>query len=198
MTTSPPNPYSGAPVPPNPYAGAPPAQNPYGQPAAPGNPYGQPAAPGYYPPQSPHPQYAAPYPYAQAPAPGCRNCGALEAANFAVRAHVGVLIVMRFHSVDGPFCRQCGRALVRIMTTKTLWQGWWSPFSLVFFTPFTLVWNLIASIKFGKLEPSEPAPGRQQLEEGPPVYARPLAYVAIVPLLWATWVVANVIADLSA
>lgn len=186
MTTSPPNPYSGAPVPPHQYVGAPPAQNPYAQPAAPG-----------HAPQPQHPHYAAPYPYAQAPAPGCRNCGAPEAVNFAVRAHVGVLIVMRFHRVDGPFCRQCGRALVRIMTTKTLCQGWWSPFSLVLFTPFTLIWNLIASIKFGKLRPSAPAPGRQQLEEGPPVHARPLAYVAIVPLLWATWVMANVIADLS-
>lgn len=184
MTTSSPNPYSGAPVP---------SQNPYAQPAAPG----QPPQPQH--PQ--HPQYAAPYAYGQAPAPaaarGCRNCGAPEAADFAVRAHVGVLILMRFHRLDGPFCRQCGRALVRIMTTKTLCQGWWSPFSLVFFTPFTLIWNLIASVKFGKLPLSAPAPGRQPLDEGPPVHARPLAYVAILPLLWATWVVANVIADLS-
>ncbi|MFD7259984.1 hypothetical protein [Streptomyces sp. NPDC059874] len=189
MTTPPPNPYSGAPVLPNPYAGAHPTQNPYAQPPAPG-----------HPPMPQHQQYAAPYPHphAQAPAPGCRNCGAPEAANIAVRAHVGVLIMMRFHTLKGPFCRQCGRSLVRTMTTKTLFQGWWSPLSLVVFTPFTLLWNLIASIKFGKLPPSEPAPGRQPLDEGPPVYARPLAYVAIVPLLWATWVVANVIADLTA
>lgn len=221
MTTPPPqhpipNPYSGAPVPPNPYAGTaaqqpnpyaqpPMGQPPAGHPAAPGAGFpggqGYPAGPGAVPPGAmPHdPAYAAPYapPYAHAPAPGCRNCGAPEAANFAVRAHVGVLIMMRFHTLNGPFCRRCGRALVRVMTTKTLCQGWWSPFSLVIFTPFTLIWNLIAAMKFGKLPHSDPAPGRQQLDEGPPVHARPLAYVAIVPLLWFTWVAVNIYLDAS-
>lgn len=178
MSTPPHNPYSGAPVPPNPYAAAPAGPNPYAQQA----PYA-----------GPHPGA----PYAMAPMAGCRNCGAPDAVNFAVRAHVGVLVMMRFHRVDGPFCRRCGRALVRIMTTKTLCQGWWSPFSLVLFTPFTLLWNLVAAARFAKLPPSEPAPGRQQLDEGRPVHARPLAYVAILPLLWATWVVSHVIADLS-
>ncbi|MFD8145792.1 hypothetical protein [Streptomyces sp. NPDC059708] len=199
----PPNPYSGAPVPPNPYAGTGPQQpNPYAQPPMGQPPAGHPGAPGAgfpaaVPPGAmPHdPAYAPPY--AHAPAPGCRNCGAPEAANFAVRAHVGVLIMMRFHTLNGPFCRRCGRALVRVMTTKTLCQGWWSPFSLVIFTPFTLIWNLIAAMKFGKLPYSDPAPGRQQLDEGPPVHARPLAYVAIVPLLWFTWVAVNIYLDAS-
>ncbi|MER5810878.1 hypothetical protein ABT143_22270 [Streptomyces sp. NPDC002033] len=195
MSTPPVNPYSGAPLPPppagaNPYAQQPHAQQPpYAQqPHAQQPPYAQ------QPPQYAHPQ--APYPVA--PPAGCRNCGAPEAVNFAVRAHVGVLVLMRFHRLDGPFCRRCGRALVRIMTTKTLCQGWWSPLSLVLFTPFTLIWNLVASLKFDKLDPSEPAPGRQQLDEGPPLHARPLAYVAIVPLLWAVWVVSHIIADVAA
>ncbi|WP_185899770.1 hypothetical protein, partial [Streptomyces sp. WAC07061] len=153
-------------------------------------------APGY--PQQPqHPQYAAPYPHPHAQAPGCRQCGAAETANFAVRAHVGVLILMRFHTLNGPFCRQCGRSLIRTMTTKTLCQGWWSPFSLVIFTPFTLLWNLFAAMKYAKLPHPTPAPGRQPLEEGPPVHARPLAYVAIIPLLWATWVAVNIFLDVS-
>ncbi|RKT06232.1 hypothetical protein BX286_4270 [Streptomyces sp. 3211.6] len=224
MTTEPhqpaPNPYSGAPVPPNPYAGAaaqqpnPYAQQPAGQPpmGQPGQPpVGQPPHPGagYPPPPGPglpaqqggpgampyDPAYAPPY--GHAPAPGCRNCGAPQAALFSVRAHVGVLVLMRFHTLNGPFCRPCGRSLVRTLTTKTLCQGWWSPLSLVIFTPFTLIWNLLAAIKFGKLPDPTPAPGRQPLEEGPPVYARPLAYVAIVPLLWFTWVIANIYLDVS-
>ncbi|MGW0395522.1 hypothetical protein ACWDYJ_32535 [Streptomyces sp. NPDC003042] len=189
MSTPPPNPYSGAPVPPNPYAGAPVAQNPYaghsGAPVPPGNPYGPPAG---------HPAqgtaYAAPYP--SAPAPGCRNCGAAHAADFSVRAHVGLVLAMRFHNVKGPFCHQCGRAMVRAMTTKTLVQGWWSPFSLVLFTPFTLLWNLIAFLKFNKLPPSAPAPGRLPLDEGPPVLSRPFAYVALLPLIWAVWAVIGI------
>ncbi|WP_405979263.1 hypothetical protein [Streptomyces sp. NBC_00158] len=209
MSTPPPNPYSGAPVPPGPHPGAAPAgQNPYGQPPAganpyaqqPGagqNPYGYPA-PGHPAPGHPqHPQYAAPYPHPHAQAPGCRQCGAPETANFAVRAHVGVLILMRFHTLNGPFCRRCARSLIRTMTTKTLCQGWWSPFSLAIFTPFTLLWNLFAAMKYSKLPEPTPAPGRQPLEEGPPVHARPLAYVAIIPLLWATWVAVNIFLDVS-
>ncbi|MCX5198497.1 hypothetical protein OOK31_32215 [Streptomyces sp. NBC_00249] len=203
MSTPPP--HSGAPVPPNPYGASPnpyaapqpgqqvpaqpyPAQQPYpGQPQ-PGQPYpGQPYA------GQPHPGQQ----YPGAPGGGCRNCGAAHAVDTSVRAHVGVLIMMRFHRVDGPFCRRCGRAMVRIMTTKTLCQGWWSPLSVAIFTPFTLIWNLIASMRFSKLPPSEPAPGRQPLDEGPPVHARPLAYVAIVPLLWVVWIISNIIADAS-
>ncbi|WP_052713686.1 hypothetical protein [Streptomyces katrae] len=214
MTTPPhqpaPNPYAGAPVPPNPnpYAGAQ-QPNPYAQPPvgqqphpgaghpaqpAPGFPAQQ-GGPGAVPPGAmPHdPAYAPPY--GHAPAPGCRNCGAPQAALFSVRAHVGVLVLMRFHTLNGPFCRPCGRSLVRTMTTKTLCQGWWSPLSLVLFTPFTLFWNLLAAIKFGKLPDPTPAPGRQPLEEGPPVHARPLAYVAIIPLLWFTWVIVNIYLD---
>ncbi|MCF3181048.1 hypothetical protein IPZ70_14065 [Streptomyces polychromogenes] len=216
MTTPPhqpaPNPYAGAPVPPhpNPYAAAGAQQpNPYAQPPVGGPPHpgaGHPAqpapgfpaqqgGPGAAPPGAmPHdPAYAPPY--GHAPAPGCRNCGAPQAALFSVRAHVGVLVLMRFHTLNGPFCRPCGRSLVRTMTTKTLCQGWWSPLSLVLFTPFTLFWNLLAAIKFGKLPDPTPAPGRQPLEEGPPVHARPLAYVAIIPLLWFTWVIVNIYLD---
>ncbi|MFJ9338475.1 hypothetical protein ACIRP0_04170 [Streptomyces sp. NPDC101733] len=221
------NPYAGAPDPANPYAtpagppaGVPPQgghpqgahpqgghpQGPYAQAPYPqqgGHPQGQPPQGGY--PQSPYVQgqqagYPGQHPgqYPGAPAPGCRACGSPEAVNMTVRAHVGVLVLMRFHRVDGPFCRQCGRAMVRAMTTKTLCQGWWSPVSLVVFTPFTLIWNLIAATRFSKLPDPRPAPGRQSLEEGPPVHARPLAYVAILPLLWAVWVISHIIADVAA
>ncbi|MEU8777998.1 hypothetical protein [Streptomyces sp. NPDC048606] len=188
----------------NPYGQAPQPQAPQGQ-----NPYGQaPQGQAPYPPQGQqHPQS----PYTQSPQPGfagapahpgghgsgCVACGSPHTVDMSVRAHVGVLIMMRFLHRKGPFCRTCGRAMVRAMTTKTLCQGWWSPVSLVIFTPFTLIWNLIAAIRFSKLPPSEPAPGRRTLDEGPPVHSRPFAYVAIVPLLWAVWVVSNIIADVS-
>ncbi|MGE7386130.1 hypothetical protein ACQKM2_11720 [Streptomyces sp. NPDC004126] len=214
----PPGPHPGAPAGANPYGQPQAGANPYGQqPGAGQNPYGQQPGPGGhpgqghptpgyptpgypapgYPQQAQHPQYAAPYPHPHAPAPGCRQCGAAETANFAVRAHVGVLILMRFHTLNGPFCRRCARSLIRTMTTKTLCQGWWSPISLVIFTPFTLLWNLFAAMKYAGLPEPTPAPGRQPLEEGPPVHARPLAYVAIIPLLWATWVAVNIFLDVS-
>ncbi|MEU8684643.1 hypothetical protein [Streptomyces sp. NPDC048611] len=166
---------------------------PAGQPQAYGHPgYAQPgyAQPGYAPPgyaQAPG------YPAAQVPAPGCRGCGSPAAENFSVRAHKGLLVVMHFHKLDGPFCRSCGRSVVRQMTTRTLCLGWWSPLSLVAFTPFTLLWNLIAHLKFSKLPQSVPAPGRQPMDEGAPVLRRPLAYVALIPLAWALWVIIGAI-----
>ncbi|MGW7362944.1 hypothetical protein ACWGI8_05810 [Streptomyces sp. NPDC054841] len=144
------------------------------------HPAGQPG-----PPQHGHVQAGLPsYPAA---APGCRVCGALDIADVTVRAHQGLLVLMRFHKMEGPFCRSCGRAVVRQMTVQTLCLGWFSPLSLVAFTPFTLVWNLIAHRKYSKLPASVPAPGQHSLPEGAPVHQRPLAYVALVPLGWAVW-----------
>ncbi|MFF1922007.1 hypothetical protein ACFVW8_15720 [Streptomyces sp. NPDC058221] len=97
--------------------------------------------------------------------------------------------MMQFEKVDGPFCRTCGRAVVRQMTARTLALGWWSPFSLVGVTPFTLVWNLVAHRKFSKLPASTPAPGRQARPEGAPLYRRPWSYVALIPLAWAVWAI---------
>lgn len=126
---------------------------------------------------------------------GCRGCGAPAAVDFPVREHQGLLVVMRFQKVDGPFCRNCGRAVVRQMTTMTLCLGWWSPVSLALFTPFALVWNLVAHLKFGKLPESPPAPGRRPLDAGSPVVMRPLAYVALVPIFWFFWMLGSILAD---
>jgi hypothetical protein len=101
-----------------------------------------------------------------------------------VRAHQGILILMRFHKIDGPLCRTCGRALVREMTTRTLWQGWWSPFSLFFFSPFTLLMNLLAHRRLAALPQPHPMPGAAPLPEGRPVLSRPQAFVALIPLLY--------------
>ncbi|MFB6614136.1 hypothetical protein ACFCV9_07950 [Streptomyces sp. NPDC056367] len=176
-----PNPYGQ----PNPYA----QPNPYGQP----NPYAQ-----------PNPSYGAPsgtqapaHPGAPAWQPGvpiCRSCGAQPAAEVTVRAHMGLLIVMRFFKVDGPFCKSCGTSVVRDMTTNTLGMGWWSPFSLVFFSPFTLIWNLVVSRKLAALPAPGPAmPGASPRPEGKPVLHRPMAYLAIAPLIWVGWVITNII-----
>ncbi|WP_329453496.1 hypothetical protein OG894_43895 (plasmid) [Streptomyces sp. NBC_01724] len=79
------------------------------------------------------------------------------------------------------------------MTSRTLCLGWWSPLSLVALTPFTLVWNLVAHRKFSRLPASMPAPGRQSLPEGAPVYRRPVAYVALIPVAWAVWAITGLI-----
>jgi hypothetical protein len=100
---------------------------------------------------------------------------------------------MRFEKLDGPFCRTCGRAVVRQMTSRTLALGWWSPLSLVAVYPFTLVWNLIAHRKISRLPASMPTPGRRSLPEGEPVHRRPVAYVALLPAAWAVWAITGLI-----
>ncbi|MFE2166700.1 hypothetical protein ACFXB3_16815 [Streptomyces sp. NPDC059447] len=166
---------------PNPYA----QQAPYAQPnPSHGAPTGMqaPAHPG------------APAWQPQPGTPFCRSCGAQPAAPMTVRSHAGFLIVMRFHKVEGPFCKSCGTSVVRQMTTNTLALGWWSPFSLVFFSPFTLIWNLVVSRKVAALPAPGPAmPGATPLDEGKPVLQRPMAYLAIAPVIWVGWVITNII-----
>ncbi|MFJ6940204.1 hypothetical protein [Streptomyces sp. NPDC101132] len=213
--TTPHHPAGHVPPPGNPYAAPPggPAAPPQGY-AAPPQGYAAPPQGGYAaPPQGyavpPQGGYAAPQQAGHpvpgpaghpAPAPGgffvptaCRACGSQEAANVKVRAHLGLLIVMRFEHLDGPFCRTCGISVVRQMTTRALCLGWWGPLSLALFNPFTLLWNLYAHRKYAKLLPSEPAPGRTQLDPGAPVLRRPQAYATLLPLGWAVWVVTQIV-----
>ncbi|MFG2380484.1 hypothetical protein [Streptomyces avermitilis] len=179
----------------NPYAQ--PQDGTYAQPQA--NPYaqqgGHPGAPGYgapgygaVPPQA-GPQWGAPY------GPGahlsCKFCGGAPAVDVTFRAHRGLLILMSFQKLSGPMCATCGLGIQRAMTTQTLWQGWWSPFSLFLFTPFTLVWNLIARGKVTKLQPPQPGQHGPQVDPGEPVHRRGLAYVALVPVLWICFMIAQ-------
>ncbi|MER7400289.1 hypothetical protein ABT381_32800 [Streptomyces sp. NPDC000151] len=191
------NPYAQQPGPPQtgqPQYGMPPApygmspQPQYGMPPAPygmspqgGQPYGQPQ-------QGP---YGAPQPGPE----GCRFCGGGPAARVTFRAHQGFLILMRFQKYDGPMCGNCGIAVYRTMMTATLWQGWWSPFSLFLFTPFTVIWNLVARRKVSKLP--APAPGQhgRQADPGKPVHQRPLAYIALIPVLWICFMIFQGIAQ---
>lgn len=145
--------------------------------AAPGSPASQPK--GFIPGQE----------LPSAPPLGCRVCGALPVITYPIRAHQAFVYVMRFQKVDGPFCRPCGRAMNRALTTKTLWSGWWSPLSLIIFTPFALLWNLIAHVKINRLAPPSTAPHGVQLDEGNPLVLRPLSYVALIPAVWAVWAV---------
>ncbi|MFF4895318.1 hypothetical protein [Streptomyces sp. NPDC001068] len=128
-----------------------------------------------------------PVPAAQpAPAPlpnpqGCQFCGGTPTLKTTVRGHQGMVIIMRFLKVRGLFCRTCGIAVHREMTTKTLWQGWWGIASLVI-APITLVINLVARVRFGRMTP--PANGmRPPLDPGKPVIRRAGAIGVLAPFL---------------
>ncbi|MEU5240280.1 hypothetical protein ACH4UR_16305 [Streptomyces lydicus] len=199
-----PHPYAQPPGQPpmGPYAPQQPA-GPYGQ-QQPTGPYApqQPAAPyaqqstGPYAPQQPAGPYAppghpapaqAPYGYPQQPHPhaqpgpvGCQFCGAQPAVQATVRGHQGILYVMRFLSRSGVFCRSCGLATYREMSAKTLWQGWWSPLSVVI-TPITLLVNLGPRSRFHAL--AAPVGGfRPSLDPGKPLLRRPETLLILIPL----------------
>nr|WSZ98783.1 hypothetical protein OH820_26780 [Streptomyces sp. NBC_00857] len=122
-----------------------------------------PPPPGPYPPHasSPHfsgfppgqPQYQQP-PQGQRPAAFvCDVCGAQPAAQATVRGHEGMIIVMRFLKRSGSFCRTCGLATYRRMTSDTLLAGWWGIFSF-FITPVVVLSNvLVARSRFRELPP---------------------------------------------
>ncbi|MFD3470186.1 hypothetical protein ACFWWM_28240 [Streptomyces sp. NPDC058682] len=160
---------------------------PQQQGAGPYNPYGAPvpqqggqAGPWHAGPQ-PYGAYGA---YGAHPEPGrygCRLCGAWPAAHATVRGHQGLIVLMRFLSLRGPFCRDCGLATYRRMSSDTLWQGWWGPLS-VFITPVTLLMNLGPRASFRRLAP--PAGGyRPALDPGKPLWRRAPFLLLLTPAL---------------
>ncbi|MCA6095437.1 hypothetical protein LE181_25125 [Streptomyces sp. SCA3-4] len=119
----------------------------------------------------------------------CRLCGGFPAVEATVRGHQGILIMMRFLSLKGPFCRNCGTSVWRDMTGKTLLQGWWSPLSLVILTPLTLLWNVFVRAKLNKLPPPVPGQPGMQLDPGLPLRKRPAVWGALIPVAWVLFMV---------
>ncbi|WLQ43103.1 hypothetical protein P8A22_26155 [Streptomyces laculatispora] len=93
-----------------------------------------------------------------------------------------LLLMMRFRRTDGPFCRNCATVVYREETAGTLWQGWWSPLSLVLLTPGTLISNRVALAPMNKL--SEPAGGfpAYRARPGKPAPRRASSLAALAPL----------------
>jgi hypothetical protein len=136
------------------------------------------------------PSYA---PAAAHPTPlACRFCGSVPAADVKFRGHQGFVILMRFLSMDGPFCRDCGLAVFRRMTSRTLVQGWYGYASLII-TPITVLINVARRGRVATLPPPYPnpyAPSRPPLDAGPRLLARPMTWFGLViPALIAAFVI---------
>lgn len=177
-------PYAGQPHPGQPYAGQPYAGQPYaGQQQAPYAPPPQ-QAPYGAPPAQPMPhgaQQAAHY------GTQCRFCGCVPAVDTTFRGHRGMILIMSFLHTKGPFCRDCGLAVFRDMTAKTLIGGWWGYISFIA-TPITVLINLTRHGKVASLAPPMPPPDggphRHPADPGPPLMSRPIAIIgALVPVL---------------
>ena len=112
----------------------------------------------------------------------CKLCGSTPAANMTIHEHNGRVIWMVHKTNKGPFCRDCGTALLRHHQNNTLFQGWFGIFSF-FITPITLLLNLNAWRKVKALGPPQRDPNVQSkipapLSPGKPLLSRPGPYVA--------------------
>ena len=157
-----------------------------GQPGAPqGQPYpaaGQPGAPQ----GQPHPAAGQPgapeaQPYPQLAVTACRMCGSVPAAPVKFRGHQGFVVMMRFLSLDGPFCRDCGLSTFRSMTSRTLVQGWYGYASFII-TPITVLMNIARRGKVANLPAPQPnpyGPSRQPMDPGPRLLQRPMTIVGL-------------------
>jgi hypothetical protein len=110
----------------------------------------------------------------------CRFCGGYPAAEATVRGHQGLIIIMRFLKLQGPFCRTCGIASVRDMTAKSLWQGWWGIGSSII-NPITMLMNIGPMQKFKGLPEPTPGPGRP-MDPGKPLFQRPAILGLLLPI----------------
>jgi hypothetical protein len=114
----------------------------------------------------------------------CRHCGSVPAANVTFRAHRGMIILMQFIKVNGPFCRSCGLDVFRGLTSDTMLQGWWGAFSMLI-TPVVLLLNVAQRHRVARLASPGPPPhraGRPSPGPGLPLFARPSAIVAVLIL----------------
>jgi hypothetical protein len=119
--------------------------------------------------------------YAQLAVTACRLCGSVPAAAVKFRGHQGFIIVMRFLSLDGPFCRDCGLATFRRMTSRTLVQGWYGYASLII-TPITVLINVVRRGKVAALPAPHPnpyAPSRPPMDAGPRLFERPMTWFGL-------------------
>lgn len=129
----------------------------------------------------------------------CRFCGSAPAARGRFRAHQGMIVLMRFRHLDGPFCRDCGVAVFREMTGKTLLQGWWGLASF-FITMWIVAKNAILRRRFASLavplrDPAVQAPNARPFDPGKPLLRRAAALGLLVPLVVVGIAIASVNGD---
>lgn len=113
----------------------------------------------------------------------CQFCGSVPAANIPFRAHRGILVLMQYRKMPGPFCRDCGIAAFRQMTADSLVQGWWGPLSFLIANPVTLLANLVNRARIGRLAPPDPGSPALSAYPAKPLLRRWETVGLLVPLV---------------
>jgi hypothetical protein len=109
----------------------------------------------------------------------------VPAVDVTFRGHRGMVFMMQFLHLEGPFCRDCGLATFRDMSAKTLIQGWYGYFSFLA-TPVTVLVNVARRGKVANLAAPRPpswGPSGRPMDPGAPLLARPTALIGLsIPL----------------
>ncbi|HTC70756.1 MAG TPA: DUF2510 domain-containing protein [Acidothermaceae bacterium] len=61
----------------------------------------------------------------QPTAGGCQQCGAVPALQVKLYGHIGMVILQRFLTYRGRYCRDCGISQFRNVQKQLLLLGWW-------------------------------------------------------------------------
>lgn len=82
----------------------------------------------------------------------CESCGMpIETKYVEIYQNIGLLIMRRFASVKGRFCKSCIEYYFWTMTGKTMLFGWWGVISFLM-TPFLLINNFLRYISSLRME----------------------------------------------
>jgi hypothetical protein len=134
----------------------------------------------------------------QLPMVSCRFCGSVPAVATTFRGHQGMIVLMRFLRMEGPFCRDCGLGTFRHMTSRTLVQGWYGYGSFII-TPITVLINLFKRSKVASLPAPQPnpyGPSRRPMNPGPRLLARPMTWLGLcIPVIVAGLILAAILSD---
>jgi Protein of unknown function (DUF2510) len=128
------------------------------------------------------PTYTQPQ-YVQEPSSGCQVCAAVPAMDVKLREHHGMILIQRFLTHKGRFCRDCGLAKFRVVQKKTLVHGWWGYIS--FFVNWVnaaqnlVVWRQLRSLgaPTGRRGTATPAGSSVLSSAG-------MAITVAIPFLW--------------
>lgn len=123
--------------------------------------------------------------YGRPPAAGeCQLCGSVPAIKTNLPSVTGLVIAYQFNWFKGWFCRDCGVAIYREQTAKTLVRGWWSLTGLIA-VPVILLVNLFRWVKLSRMAAPRPSPGvvapnARPLPPGRPLLQRPVMLMLLL------------------
>jgi hypothetical protein len=127
----------------------------------------------------------------------CVMCGTTPAVTVRLRSQTGKVLLRSVRWIESPLCYNCGIAMFRALTNRTLYAGWWG--IIAFFANLAIVvgnlssrWRLrSANEPHAGRDPSVVTPFRSPMPVGRPLLARFGPYFAAGVIALVLGLVAN-------